>query len=175
MNHRPFEDWLLNGEPLSPTQTRDLYNHLAGCPDCSALMEVNAALNLAQLAKPAPGFGARFGARLEAQRARQRRRALWGIFFLGLASAGVMLLLALRFLPGLPDTLLDLVVGGVPFILSIFNSANILGRIGAVFVRVVAGFVPNYAWFLAALLTTFFGWLWVVTISRYVRVPQEGG
>jgi len=174
MNHRPFEDWLLSGEPLSPTQTLDLYSHLASCPDCSALMEVNAALRTAQPANPMPGFGTRFEARLNAQRTRQRQRAIWGIFFLGLASAGVILLLALRFLPEVPDTLLELVVGGIPFLISMFNSASILGQIGAVFVRVAASFVPSYAWFLAAALFVFLGWLWVVTISRYVKLPQEG-
>ncbi len=28
MNHRPFEDWLLNNQPLTPTEKRDLDSHL---------------------------------------------------------------------------------------------------------------------------------------------------
>ena len=174
MNHRPFEDWLLSGEPLNPAQTRDLYSHLASCPDCSALMEVNAALRTVQPASPAAGFGTRFEAKLKAQRVRQRRRAIWGIFFLGLASAGVILALALRFLPGLPDNLLELVVGGIPFLVSLFNSASIMGQIGVVFLRVATSFVPGYAWLLGAVGCALIGWLWVVIISRYVRLPQEG-
>lgn len=175
MNHRPFEDWLLSDEPLSAAQTRDLYSHLASCPECSALMEVNVALRTAQQAQPAPGFSTRFESRLGLQRARQRRRALWGAFFLGLASAGVMLLLAVRFLPGLPDSLLKIMVGGIPFLIALFNSASLMGQIGEIFLRIAARFVPGYAWPLAALLCGLLGWLSVVTISRFVRLPQEGG
>jgi predicted anti-sigma-YlaC factor YlaD len=175
MNHQPFEEWLLSGEHLSGTQTRDLYNHLANCPDCSALMEVNTALRAVQPASPAAGFGVRFQARLESQRASQRRRAGWGIFFLALASAGVMLILAVRFLPMLPDSLLNLAAGGIPALISLVASASLIGQLGAAFVRVAASLVPGYAWFAAALLCAFFAWLWVITISRFAKVPQEGG
>ncbi len=31
MNHRPFEDWLLDDQPLTPEQKRDLQSHLRTC------------------------------------------------------------------------------------------------------------------------------------------------
>jgi hypothetical protein len=37
MDHRPYEDWLLDDERLTPEQDRDLRIHLRNCPECAAL------------------------------------------------------------------------------------------------------------------------------------------
>lgn len=172
MNHRPFEDWLLSGEPLSSAQTSELRGHLTSCEYCSSLVEVNTALRGAQVAAPAPGFGARFEARLQAQRVRQRRRTLWGLFFLGVASAGVMIVFAVRFLPALGQPGLELLTAYVPAVVSLLNSARATSAIISVLLHITAGFVPGYAWALAAVLCGLLGWLWVVSISRFAPAPQ---
>jgi hypothetical protein len=172
MNHRPFEDWLLSGDPLSAAQKRDLHDHLNTCDYCTALAEVNTALHASRPAAPPMGFVPRFEARLQLHHARQRRRTFWGMFFLLLASAGLISALALRFLPYFRQDLLDLVVAWVPYLVSLFNSADAIGEIAAVLIRIAAGFIPAYAWALAALLSAFFGWLWVVSISRFAKIPQ---
>lgn len=172
MNHRPFEDWLLSGEPLSAAQKHDLHDHLGGCEYCSALVEVNTALRTTRPAAAAPGFVTRFEARLQAKQARQRRRTIWGVFFLALASAGLILFLSLRLLPYFRSSPLDLLVSELPYLVSLLNSAHALGEIGSVLIRMAASFVPGYVWMMAALFCAFFGWLWVVSISRFAKVHQ---
>jgi hypothetical protein len=91
MNHRPFEDWLLEDQPLDPTQKRDLDAHLRTCETCRAIAESNLALRSARIVAPAPGFSARFQERLVLARRAQRRRTLLGTLFFSL---GGLLLLA---------------------------------------------------------------------------------
>ena len=85
MDHRPFEDWLLNNETLSAEENRQLNAHLQGCCSCSALAEVNLALKTAKMAEPATGFAERFQMRLEAQKKAVRRRNFWGLLVLTLS------------------------------------------------------------------------------------------
>ena len=56
MNHRPFEDWLLNQEPLTSEQKCELQAHLRECPSCTSLTEVNMALRMVKPANPAKFF-----------------------------------------------------------------------------------------------------------------------
>ena len=53
MNHRPFEDWLLDNAALTPDQKRQLQTHLQTCSSCTAIAEVNLALKSVRLAEPA--------------------------------------------------------------------------------------------------------------------------
>jgi hypothetical protein len=172
MNHRPFEDWLLSGETLSSAQSSELRSHLAGCEYCSALAEVNTALRGVQVAAPAAGFSERFSLRLGEQRARQRRRAWLGLFFLALASAGVILAAAIRWLPELMLPHLGALIAYVPAVIALFDTAQAISSILAVFVRIAAGFVPGYAWAVAAVLCGLLAWLWVVSISRFADAPR---
>ena len=172
MNHQPFEDWLLSGDQLSAAQRHDLHDHLNGCEYCTALAEVNTALRATRPASPRDGFASRFEARLQLQHTQQRRRTFWGLFFLALASAGLIFALALRVLPYFREDLLGVAVAWLPYLVSLFNSANVIGEIVAVLIGIVAGLIPAYAWALAALLGAFFGWLWVVSISKFAKLPQ---
>ena len=85
MDHRPFEDWLLNNQNLSADEKRQLNAHLQGCSSCSALAEVNLALKSVKMAEPAAGFAERFQVRLEAQKKALRRRNFWGFLLLTLS------------------------------------------------------------------------------------------
>ena len=78
MNHRPFEDWLLNDMPITTEQKRELDMHVRGCPYCTALVETGMALKTVKKASPQTGFAARFEARLAARKAAERRRRYWG-------------------------------------------------------------------------------------------------
>jgi hypothetical protein len=53
MNHRPFEDWLLDDQPLNPSQKRELDTHLRACKVCSGIAESNLALRSARVIAPA--------------------------------------------------------------------------------------------------------------------------
>jgi anti-sigma factor RsiW len=54
MKHRPFEDWLLDDQPLDPTQKRELNAHLRACNACRAIAESNLALRSARVVAAAP-------------------------------------------------------------------------------------------------------------------------
>jgi hypothetical protein len=175
MNHRPFEDWLLSGEPLTPAQTADLHDHLAACETCTALVEVNTALRNVRVAAPAQGFTGRFQTRLAQQRARQRWRTVWGLFFLALAAAGVIGVLALRFAPPLAGLRLDLLPAYLSALVSLWFTAVAFGETLSVFLRIAAGLVPGYIWVLAAAILGLLSWLWVSSISRFAPNPIPEG
>jgi hypothetical protein len=59
MNHRPFEDWLLNDMPMTPEQKRELDMHVRDCPYCTALVETGMALKTVKKVSPQAGFAAR--------------------------------------------------------------------------------------------------------------------
>jgi hypothetical protein len=85
MEHQPFENWILSGDPLNTSQITDLKNHLEICSHCSAIKE--GILNVEELIKsatfesPSPGFSRRFQM-MAAQRKEEARR-LQSYFFLG--------------------------------------------------------------------------------------------
>ncbi len=56
MNHQPFENWLLDEEPLTAQQQRDLQNHLRDCTICSGLADSNLALHTAAHARSGVGL-----------------------------------------------------------------------------------------------------------------------
>jgi len=64
---------------LSAQERADLYAHLAACDECrtrwAAFQQVDRVLASAPQVMPAPGFAARFTARLALQQARQAQRA----------------------------------------------------------------------------------------------------
>ncbi|MFH1908260.1 MAG: hypothetical protein ABIL11_12905, partial [Chloroflexota bacterium] len=91
MNHRPFEDWMLEDQTMTAEQKRELQAHLRMCTRCTALAEVNLALGSARLVAPASGFVDRFQARLEAQRQAQRKRNFWGFLILVISVMTVLL------------------------------------------------------------------------------------
>jgi len=90
MPHQPFEDWILGDEGLQEDQRLALAGHLSECAECTRLSKSLAAvertLTQAEVAAPAPGFGARFALRLEGRRVRAARQQAWLAF--GLAGAG---------------------------------------------------------------------------------------
>ena len=88
MDHLPFEDWILNNEPLTPRQKQDLAAHLQECRTCTALREVDLALGNVRQAEPAPGFSARFQVRLAEQRQAMKRRNAIGFSLLAVAVLG---------------------------------------------------------------------------------------
>ena len=82
MDHRPFEDWLLDNKVLTSNEKRQLNAHLQTCPSCCALAEVDLALKTVKVAAPTAGFADRFQVRLAARKKALRQRNFWGFFIL---------------------------------------------------------------------------------------------
>jgi len=172
MNHRPFEDWLLNEQHLTPAEKRDLDAHLRVCRQCAALAETGLELRASRMVSPAPGFTARFQARLAARRIAERRRRLLGLIVLLVGGGGLLLWLAAPFLLvlfGSPARWLTVVIG---YLLFFVSSARTLGEALFVFLRVVPGFIPAYAWMVIGSALAGLSLLWTVSLWRFSRVPQ---
>ena len=92
MNHRPFEDWLLEDQPLTSDQERDLQAHLRTCTSCSAIAESNFALHSTHMVRPAEGFAARFQLRLIENRKAAAQPPIYRHIDLDPGRAGISLL-----------------------------------------------------------------------------------
>ena len=90
MYHRPFEDWLLNDQPLTPNEKRDLDTHIRTCKYCAALAETGLELRSVRMVSPKPGLTSRFQKCLAAQRIADRRRRLCGLSVILLSGAGLL-------------------------------------------------------------------------------------
>lgn len=172
MNHRPFEDWLLNEQPLTTEQKRDLQTHLLDCAHCAALAEVNLELRSVKVAAPAAGFTARFQTRLAAQRVRERRNRLVGALILVAGGVGLLGWYAgpviIQFL-GNPA---GWIAAFVNFFLTLLDMARAIGDLGSIFLRVLPGFIPPFGWMI--LLSAFSGLilLWSVSLWRFSRFAK---
>ncbi len=168
MNHQQFEEWLLNDQPLTPDQRRNLHLHTRECTSCAALERANFALRAAPVARPAAGFAGRFQARLARERVVQRRRALIGSLLLGVASLVLFLWLALPYLPfltsstpaGLISTLMDSLVAFGAF-------GRAFSIVAGNVLKVLVQFVPGYVWLLVVLVYGLSSSLWVVSLRKF--------
>jgi hypothetical protein len=172
MNHRPFEDWLLDDQPLDPTQKRELDAHLRACNVCRGIAESNLALRSARVIAPAPGFSARFQERLVLARRAQRRRTLLGTLFFSLGGLVLVALLAGPFLVSLigsPAEWLSTVIGVLLFI---YTTTLAVAEAGSVIFHVLPDIMPPFVWLVLLSTLSGFGLLWSVSIWRLMRRPQ---
>ncbi|GAB4421760.1 MAG: hypothetical protein Kow002_10860 [Anaerolineales bacterium] len=172
MNHRPFEEWLLEDKHLNSAQKRELNVHLRECAACTAIAEANLALRSARVVSPAPGFAMRFQEHLALARAAQRRRTILGSILFGLGGLALLGFLTgptLISLIGSPAEWLTLLVTGGVFLYSMVMAA---GEAGSVLLRVLSGVVPPFIWLVVLSAISGLGLLWSVSIWRIARVPQ---
>jgi hypothetical protein len=169
MNHRPFEDWLLDDQTLTPEQKRELQVHLQDCTHCTALAEVNLELRSVKMTAPAPGFTARFQTRLVGQRVRERRNRLVGALILMAGGAGLLIWYitpyALQFI-GSPAGWIAAVAH---FFLTVLDMARAIGDIGEILLRVLPGFIPPFGWMVILSAISGVVLLWTVSLWRFTR------
>jgi hypothetical protein len=164
MNHRPFEDWMLEDQAMTAEQTRDLQSHLRTCTQCAALAGVNLALASARVVAPAAGFADRFQVRLAAQRQAQRKRNFWGFLILVISVMTVLSWLAWPILKVVLDSPVDFLSTWLSYLLSLWFWLQAWGQAGSVLLRVIPTFVPPYVWALAAFALAGWSLLWVLSI-----------
>jgi hypothetical protein len=172
MNHRPFEDWLLDDIPVTPEQKRDLDAHLRTCAHCAALAKTGMVLKSARKASPPAGFTMRFQARLAAQKLAERRRKFWGAIVFTLGGLALLVWLTFPYLATFfasPATWISALVEWGVFLVTTLQA---MAQAGSVLLNVLPGFLPPFAWMVV--LSTFAGisLLWSVSIWRFSRVPQ---
>ncbi len=172
MNHRPFEDWLLDDRSLDPQEQRDLQSHLRDCLSCSAIAESNMALHAARSVSPEAGFGDRFVRRLARRREELRRRQIMGTAVLVLAGLALILVMAgpsIQQAFSSPASWITAVVG---YFLFIVMSLRVLSEAGVILLRVLPSFISPSGWFATALALAGLSFLWGLSIRRFGRAPQ---
>ncbi len=173
MDHRPYEDWLLNDERLTPEQDRDLRIHLRNCPECAALSRANLALRSAPVTVPAEGFALRFQVRLAAERKVQRRRSLIGLFLMVVVGVGGLLWLLSPYLPYLALPPAQLVSLWISNLVYLALTARVVGALGNTLLNVLASFIPTYVWALSVALLGGMGFLWTFSFRRVGKYSQS--
>ncbi|HSL44462.1 MAG TPA: hypothetical protein VK897_13580 [Anaerolineales bacterium] len=174
MNHQPFEDWLLNDKPLDPKQKLELDAHLRFCSYCSALLETGRALRTVKMVPPAAGFSARFQLRLAKQRAADRRRRIWGSVLFTLGGLVMLMWLAgpylATFLASPATWIAALIDWGVYFV----TTLRAMAQASSVFLDVIPGFLPPFAWMVMISAAAGLALLWFVSIWRLAQrgVPR---
>ena len=172
MDHRPFEDWLLNDESLTLDQDRDLRIHMRTCPKCAALARANLSLRSAAALTPNAGFTLRFQVRLAAQRKQQARQTLIGLILLVVVGIGAALWLLFPYLPYLslpPARMASLWISSMVNFALITRAVQVLG---STFLNVVASLIPDYVWALLLALLVAFGFVLGVSfrvVGKMVR------
>jgi hypothetical protein len=169
MEHRPYKDWLLNDEHLTPQQQRDLRRHTSACPECAALARANLSLRAAPVARPANGFALRFQRRLQAERQIQKKRTYIGLFLLSLISVGVMLWLITPLLPYLSLSPTQLFITWVSALVYLVAATQAIGAIGNLFSRIVLDLVPLSIWAILLVSGSGFSVLWVASLRKTAK------
>ncbi len=173
MDHRPFEDWLLdNNQHLTTDQARQLNTHLRACSSCSALAEVNLALKSVRMTAPAAGFADRFQLRLAAKKQALRRRNIWGFSLLTVSVLGVVGWISLPVLKDLVQSPVNLLASWMSSLISFWASLQAIFRAGMVLFKVVPGFVPAYIWAVILFGAGTWSLVWIVSLMKFTKVPQ---
>jgi hypothetical protein len=172
MDHRPFEDWLLDNQPLEFDQKRQLNTHLRTCPSCAVLAEVNLVLNSVTAAAPAEGFTNRFQVRLAAKKEALRKKNFWGFVILTMSVIGLFVWISTPVLKDLFQSPVNLLSSWISSLVSFWASMQAILQAGLVLFKVVPGFVPAYIW--AVIMFAAGGWslVWVVSLMKITKIPQ---
>ncbi|MFH1523603.1 MAG: hypothetical protein ABIF04_01445 [Chloroflexota bacterium] len=172
MDHRPFEDWLLENKVLTTEENRLLNLHLRTCPSCNALAEVDLALKSVQTAEPAAGFANRFQIRLVAHKKALRQRNFWGFLVL---TVSVLSLLTWLSWPVIEDLILSPVnwlVSWISSMLLFWVDIQAMFHAGALLFKVVPGFFPTYIWTVVLFAAAGWSLLWILSFIKFTKNPQ---
>ncbi len=172
MNHRPFEDWLLNDTPMTPEQKRDLDEHLRSCSYCAALADTGVVLRSVKMVSPPAGFTMRFQARLAERKIAERRRWLWGSILFTVGGLALLIWLTIPYLVRFFDSPATWISGLVEWGLFLITTIQALFQAGSVLLNVIPGFLSPFAWMVVISAFAGFSLLWSVSIWRFSRVPR---
>lgn len=174
MNHRPFEDWLLENQPLTPEQNQDLKTHLKTCSSCKALTDVDLYLRSSRMVPPQAGFTERFQIRMAAEKKLLRRRQFWGFGILGLIALLSIGFLAFQLFANWLSSPAELFVTWVTWWVTLVSSIRTYGSVGLVLLKIAFGIIPLPLWLGMAggsflLVMIWATSLWKLSYSTYAR------
>lgn len=146
MNHQPFETWLLEEEPLTMQQDRELQSHIRTCTSCSAIADSNLALHSTRLIEPVKGFTDRFQTRLADWRKRQIRRQALGTVVLVLAGVVALYALAGPAMIEAARSPAAWLARATSIAVSVLALGSVLSQVAGILVRVLPGLLPPGGW-----------------------------
>ena len=172
MNHQPFEDWLLDDEPLTAQQERELHHHMHACASCAAIANANLALHSKHLMEPAPGFSSRFQPRLAQWRRGQVRRQAVGTFVLVSAGLGSLYVLAGPAMVQAARSPAVWLREVTALVVSVLTLISVVEQLASILLRNLGALIPMGMWW--AILAGGCGLvtIWVLVMRRSVRAPQ---
>jgi hypothetical protein len=162
MNHRPFEDWLLEDRSLNRQEQRALQAHIRDCRSCAAIAESNLALHSTRWISAPAGFTGRFTRRLQRQRTRQMWFQVMGTLLL--VTTGILLLYAIvgPILQQAFRSPADWLTAAAVYMVFLVESMQILSEVGRILVRDVPAVVAPAGWLVlvagASLVAAACGW-----------------
>ena len=172
MNHRPFEDWLLEDQPITGEQERELQAHLRVCTSCAAIAESNLALHSTRMVSPAKGFVSRFEIRLTEHRKAMRVRQIIGALIFVLAGLALLYWYASPFIQEVMRSPADWITNVVGYLLFLLTSIQVFSELSRVSLHLLLDFVSPLGWFAILSLVSGLGLLEALSIWRFTRRPQ---
>jgi len=172
MNHRPFEDWLLEDQHLTSDEERELQAHLRVCTSCAAIAESNLALHSTRMASPAEGFASRFKMHLAENRKAMRLRQIIGTLIFVLAGLALLYWFASPFIQEVLRSPADWITNVVGDLIFILTSIQAMSEISHVFTHLLSDFVSPLGWLVILFLLSGLGIVEVLSIWQFTRTPQ---
>ena len=172
MDHRPFEDWLLEDKVLAADEKQRLNLHLRTCTSCTALAEVDLALKSARTAEPAAGFVNRFQVRLVAHKKALRQRNFWGFLVLTVSVFSLLVWLSWPVINVMILSPVNWLASQISSLLLFWVDLQAMFHAGVVLFKVIPSFIPAYLW--TVVLFAAVGWslLWVFSFMKITKIPQ---
>ena len=172
MNHRPFEDWLLEDRPLSGREQRELQVHLHGCRSCAAIAESNLALHSTRLTPAPAGFADRFNERLARWRRRQRWYQLLGTLVLVIGGLTILYVVAGAVVQQALQSPAAWITAATVYLVFAVESLQVLNEVGRILLRDLRGFMSPLSWIVVSLGGVALALAWAVSVRRLVRARQ---
>ena len=172
MNHRPFEDWIISEQALTPVEKRQLESHLRGCKVCSSLVDTGVELRSSRMVPPKAGFTHRFHTRLAAHKVSERRRRFWGSLVFILVGTFLLAWKAGPFILSIFASPAEWITFVIGYFLFVATSIQVLTEAVLVILDIAPVLVPAYVWMIIVSALAGLGLLWSVSIWRLTRYTQ---
>jgi hypothetical protein len=176
MYHRPFEDWLLDEEPLTTEQDALLQEHLRICESCRQLsqawQQAEVELHRASTLAPQAGFADRWQARYEIEQLKLHRRQV--LAALGFSLAGTTLLFGSLILLALPVLSYPKLLLWA-WVLRVVNLVSYAGELREMFFslfNIQTGMISIGGWVMLAGLFSMLVVVWIVSL-RLLTAPRR--
>jgi hypothetical protein len=154
MDHKPYESWLVAGEPLLPDQELRLHEHLESCDSCRRLqlawLDVEGLFEGAGLVQPKPGFSNRFRFRLtdELAREQEKKDLMLTWVFLGTSFGAaflILLIMSIRFFTSVQNST-QVFISGMTLIAGLMNLTKTIQSAFIPLLEVIIVSVPTLWW-----------------------------